>query len=74
MEIVKLNDIDLSNLEKSRFQGSTSTIYKNNDTCIKMLDKLFPEEKEIIYRKFLAMDGIKNVIMLSNLKRNLYFS
>ena len=59
MEIVKLNDIDLSNLEKSRFQGSTSTIYKNNDTCIKMLDKLFPEEKEIIYRKFLAMDGIK---------------
>lgn len=48
MEIIKLNDIDLSILEKSRFQGSTSTIYKNNDTCIKMLDKLFQEEKQYI--------------------------
>lgn len=30
MEIIKLKDIDLSSLEKSRFQGSTSTIYKNS--------------------------------------------
>lgn len=59
MGIIKLDDIDLSKLEKTKIQGTKSTIYKQDDVCIKILDKLYPEEKQKLYRKLLEMDGIR---------------
>lgn len=58
MDKIKLSDIDLSTMKIIGKKGTTSTLYEDGDLCIKILDKLFEEEKEIIYRKFLEMDGL----------------
>lgn len=59
MEIIKAQDIDFSSLRKLKNQGSQSTIYTDGIMCYKILDGLYPEEKKELYKKFLAMDGIR---------------
>lgn len=54
MREINLKDIDLSKLPKAKIQGTQSTIYEQDDICIKILDKLYPEEKDVLHRKFLA--------------------
>lgn len=58
MEKIELSDIDLSSMKKSKIQGTKSTIYENGDECIKILDGLYPEEKELLYEKLIDMDDI----------------
>ena len=58
MEKINFKDIDFSTFQKSSIQGTKSTIYKNKEVAIKILDKFYPEEKEELYRKLLDMDGI----------------
>lgn len=58
MAKIKLSDINLDELEKYQVQGTKSTMYHNGEQCIKILDKLYPDEKEILYKKLLEMDGI----------------
>ncbi len=59
MEKIKLGDIDFSKLKKCSIQGTTSTMYKSDDKCIKILDKFTEEEKNNLYLKLLDMNGIK---------------
>lgn len=65
MDKIKFNDIDFSSLQKLQYQGTKATLYRNKNTCFKILDGLYEEEKEALYRKFLDMDGIKieNVLL-----------
>lgn len=65
MDKIKLGDIDFSKLDKFKIQGTSSTMYKNDDKCIKILDKFTDEERFDLYMKLLDMDGIKidNVLM-----------
>lgn len=58
MDKIKLSDINLPSLEKCKIQGTKSTVYENGNECIKILDRLYPSEKQDLYRKFLDMDGI----------------
>ena len=65
MEKIKLNDINFSSLQRLQQQGTTATLYRDGNTCYKILDGLQEQEKEALYRKFLDMDGIEieNVIL-----------
>lgn len=65
MDKIKFQDINFSVLKRLQFQGTQATIYRDGDTCFKILDGLYEEEKEVLYRKFLDMDGIKidNVLL-----------
>lgn len=65
MDKIKLTDIDLSKLEISKNQGTKSTIYIQDNLCIKILDKYLQKEKEILLKKTLEMDGlfIENVLL-----------
>ena len=69
MEKIKSKEIDLSTLHKLQSQGTTSTIYTDGNTCYKFLDGLYPNEKRILHRQFLDMDGIKinNVLLPQDL-------
>lgn len=59
MNKINLNDINLQALKKTQYQGSNSTVYENKDICIKILNGLYPNEKEILYNKFIDMENIK---------------
>ena len=59
MDKINIKEFDWSKLRKCQNQGSLSTVYIQDDICIKILDKLYPSEKEQILDKFLAMNGIK---------------
>lgn len=59
MDKINIKELDWSKLRKCQNQGSLSTVYIQDDICIKILDKLYPSEKEQILDKFLAMEGIK---------------
>lgn len=59
MEKINLKDIDLSEFELSKIQGTTSTVYKKDDICLKLIDKIPQEDKKTLLYKFLEMDGIK---------------
>lgn len=59
MDKINVKEFDWSKLRKCQNQGSLSTVYIQDDFCIKILDKLYPSEREQILDKFLAMDGIK---------------
>ena len=65
MEKIRFKDIDFSLLQKLQCQGSTSTLYRQGETCVKVLDKYQDEDKEKLYRKLLDMDGIEidNVLL-----------
>lgn len=65
MEQIKLDDINFNSLQKLKQQGTKATLYKDGDVCFKILDGLYENEKELMYKKFLDMDGIKidNVIL-----------
>lgn len=65
MDKIKFRDINFSVLTKLQHQGTKATIYRDGATCFKILDGLYKEEKEDLYRKFLEMDGIKiaNVLL-----------
>lgn len=58
MEKIELRDIDISHLSKFRNQGTKSTMYENGDICIKILDGLYQNERNTIYKKLLEMDGL----------------
>mgnify|MGYP001623001552 FL=1 len=59
MDKINIKELDWSKLRKCQNQGSLSTVYIQDDICIKILDKLYPSEKEQILDKFLAMNDIK---------------
>ena len=59
MDKINIKEFDWSKLRKCQNQGSLSTVYIQDDICIKILDKLYPSEREQILDKFLAMNGIK---------------
>ena len=59
MDKINIKELDWSKLRKCQNQGSLSTVYIQDDICIKILDKLYPSEREQILDKFLAMNGIK---------------
>ncbi len=65
MNIIKPSDIDVTSLNKSPFQGTKSTLYVEGDKCIKILNGLYTEEKQALYRKFREMEGIsiENVLL-----------
>lgn len=58
MEKIKLSDIDLSSLTKSKNQGTKSVLYENGDTCIKIFNDSSEDEKVLLYRKFLEMEEL----------------
>lgn len=58
MEKINFTDINFESLVKSKFQGTNATIYKDGETCIKVLDGLYDNEKSSLLRKFEDMDGI----------------
>lgn len=58
MDKIYLGDLNLSELEKFEIQGTKSTMYHSDNECIKILDKLYPDEKAILYKKLLEMDGL----------------
>ena len=58
MDKINLRDINLSEFKKYHSQGTLSTMYHSNGICLKMLDKMYSDEKDVVYRKFLEMDGI----------------
>jgi len=58
MEKINLRDINFEQLRKLSNQGTKSTIYTDGAYCIKMLNGLYPEERNSLYWKFLEMDGI----------------
>lgn len=65
MEKIKFNDINFDSLQKLKQQGTKGIMYKNGVTCYKILDGLYEDEKEEIYKKFIDLDGIKieNVLL-----------
>jgi len=65
MEKIKVEDINFTLLKKLNEQGTESTIYTDGDVCYKMLYNLYPDEKEQLYRKIMATQGLKldNVIL-----------
>lgn len=58
MDKINIKDINLSSLERLSQQGTKSTIYRDGNRCIKILDRFLDEEKEDLFKKFLEMDGI----------------
>ena len=58
METIDIKDIDFNELLKLSSQGSTSTIYRNDEFCFKILDGFYEEEKKVLYEKFLHMKDI----------------
>jgi len=58
MDKIHLVDLDLLSLEKFKIQGTKSTMYHSDNLCIKILDKLYPDEKSALYKKLLEMDGL----------------
>lgn len=69
MDKIKIGDIDFSNLEMARHQGTKSTMYVDGDICIKIFTELYPDENKLLYRKLLEMDGlsIDNVLFPKSL-------
>lgn len=65
MSKINIKEINLSALQKLNSQGTLSTIYTDGNLCYKILDNFYPGEKEILYKKFLEMEGIKinNVLL-----------
>lgn len=58
MNKIKLEDIDFSMLNKMHHQGSKSIMYEDENLCYKILDGLYPSERNLLYRKLLEMDGL----------------
>jgi len=65
MKKIKLEDINFSLLRKLDEQGTESAIYTDGDVCYKMLNNLYPEEKDELYRKIIDTEGLEldNVIL-----------
>ena len=65
MEQIKLNDINFHSLQKLKHQGTKATLYRDGNVCFKILDGLYDDEKELLYKKLLDMDGIRinNVLL-----------
>lgn len=69
MDKIKISDIDFNSLKKLSSQGSLATVYKSGDECIKIFKSMENYNKEALYNKLTAMDGIKidGVLMPSTL-------
>lgn len=65
MEKIQLKDVDISKLQKLQQQGTNASLYRDGSICYKILDWLYEEEKEQLYKKLFDMDGIKieNVLL-----------
>lgn len=59
MKKINVHDIDFSLLGKMNHQGSKSTMYEDEELCYKILDGLYPFERDLLYRKLMEMDGLK---------------
>ena len=59
MDKIKLKDVNFDSFEMLAQQGTKSSIYRNGNRCIKMLDRLYDDEREDVFRKFLDMEGIE---------------
>lgn len=59
MDSIRLREIDFSTFQRLQQQGTTATIYRRDDLCLKMLTGMTGEEKDNIYLKFLDMEGLK---------------
>ena len=44
MDKINIRDINLSSLERLSQQGTKSTIYRDGNRCIKILDRFLDEE------------------------------
>ena len=73
MEQIKLNDINFHSLQKLKHQGTKATLYRDGNVCFKILDGLYDDEKELLYKKLLDMDGIRinNVLLPKKLIGNM---
>ena len=58
MELINLKDINLSSMNLSMIQGTTSSVYIGDGKCYKILDGLYSSEKRQLFKKFIEMDGI----------------
>lgn len=58
MDKIKLNDIDFSKLKKVQTMEKQNTTFVDGDNFIKILDKLYLEEKDVLYRKLLVLEGV----------------
>ena len=69
MEQIKLNDINFHSLQKLKHQGTKATLYRDGNVCFKILDGLYDDEKELLYKKLLDMEGIRinNVLLQKKL-------
>lgn len=65
MEKIQVKDVDISKLQKLQQQGTKASLYRDGQICYKILDGLYEEEKEQLYKKIFDMDGIKieNVLL-----------
>lgn len=65
MDKIRFQDINFSSLQRLSQHGSTATLYKYGNICVKILDKIREEDKEKLHRKFLDMGGIEieNVLL-----------
>ena len=48
MDKINIRDINLSSLERLSQQGTKSTIYRDGNRCIKILDRFLDEENKVI--------------------------
>ncbi len=58
MEKAKFKDLDISSLEKFKYQGGSSTLFQDGDMLIKVLDRFSDAEKKELLKKALKMDGV----------------
>lgn len=65
MDKIQFKDIDFSKLQKLQQQGTMSSVYRDGCICYKILDGLYENEKDELYKKMCDMDGIKieNVLL-----------
>ena len=65
MEKIEYSDINFLLLKKLQNQGSKSTTYTDDKLCYKILDGLYPHEKNDLFHKFQMMSEIRinNVLL-----------
>lgn len=59
MDKIKLSDIDFSKLKKVQTTKTQNTTFVDGENFIKILDKLYLDEKNSLYGKLLALEGVQ---------------
>ena len=68
MDKIKLKDINFDSFEMLAQQGTKSSIYRNGNRCIKMLDRLYDDEREAVFRKFLDIEELEIEILKKDIE------